>query len=335
MISVLIPIYHNHKFAIEAIKSALNHSKKIEKIYIFDDNPISPLKKFDLNNLLKHKKIIYKINNKNIGRIKNYNKLVMSCTSDFFIMLDGDDLLSKDIDFDLIQSELRKDKKIHLIVGLCKEFNLHIDLLYSTRGARKFGKLRGSELFYDWVGSKNLLPHSACIFNTKVVRNLGLYSDKVNNPEILLARKVLMRTNVLSLNSVFSYWRRHDKNTSSSFDINTIVEEFKSYIEAFDMLKNDSRVRRYFWLIRSILFYLTSNFHIIYCKTYKISDAWFFYKIFARKYLLRRFIFLISFLISTPKIISLFSLAFFLSRERFRALMISRKIWLYEDNLIL
>ena len=329
MISILIPVYHNHKYSLSAIRSCLYYSNKIDKIYVFDDNPTSPLMKFDKYNLLRHDKIIYHINNRNVGRIKNYNKLVKACKSNFYMMLDGDDLLSKDIDFDSIQSQLKLDNEIFLVVGLCKEFNFYSKLTYSHRGPRKFGKVQGLELLYDWVGSKNLLPHSACIFQTKMVKNLGYYSDKFNNPEILLVRKILLQSTVLSLNCVFSYWRKHNKNISLSFESGSLFRELKPLSQIYNLLKQHSDLKRKLWIIKSVIFYLISSFHIIFSKTNSRYRVWMFYEKFIYEHAKKNFIYYISLVLAAPKIIALFSLTFLLGDKTFRSLMISRKNWLY------
>jgi hypothetical protein len=331
MISILIPVYKNHAYSLIAIKTSLFYKDYIDHIYIFDDCPSDPLINHDKKKLLNNEKIYYKVNEKTFGRINNYNSLLKACKSKFFLMLDGDDFLSDIIDFIEIMKQLKLNKDISMVVGHCEEVNLSTKNFLSIKGATRSGILEGNKLFVDWVGSKNLIPHSACIINTKSAKLLGGYSNALNNPEILLIRKLLISNIfVLSVNCTFSFWRKHHTNASLGFNFNSILNEFNTILICYQILNKKLFFTSFLWFMKSTSFYLTSAFHILFSKRSSFSRIIIFYKNFAIKFLPRSPLIIFSFLLTTPKILILFLASYILGYKNFKFLMIKRRNWLYD-----
>jgi hypothetical protein len=331
MFSILIPVHKNHAYALVAVKSSLFYKNYVDQIYIFDDNPSDPLIKYDKERLLNNKKISYKINKKNLGRIENYNSLLNVCKSKYFLMLDGDDYLSEKIDFIKIKKQLNLNKNILLVAGQCEEIKADSNKFFSIKGPSKSGVIDGKKLFCEWVGSINLIPHSACIINTKIARLLGGYSSVANNPEILLIRKLLISNIlVLSFQQTFSFWRKHSTNSSLSFNFDSILNEFDTILICYEVLSRKFIFSSFLWLLRSTSFFLSSAFHILFSKQNSYFQIIIFYKNFITKFLSRNPLIIFSMLLTVPKILILFITSYILGYENFKFLMIQRKNWLYD-----
>ncbi|WGS63887.1 glycosyltransferase [Marinitoga aeolica] len=93
---VVMCTYNGEKFLEEQLDSILNQSKKIDKIYITDDNStdntIEILKKYEREY---YEIIDLKINDKNIGYIKNFEKTLKRAKEDIIFLADQDDIWQK------------------------------------------------------------------------------------------------------------------------------------------------------------------------------------------------------------------------------------------------
>ena len=98
-ISILIPVYGQPDLARAAIMSASRYLGTVDEIRVVDDKPDDPLVSHYPEVINSSDRIKYEINSVNQGRVETYNKLLHACTTELFLMLDGDDFLAEAVDF--------------------------------------------------------------------------------------------------------------------------------------------------------------------------------------------------------------------------------------------
>jgi glycosyltransferase involved in cell wall biosynthesis len=93
---IIIPVYNCEKYIDKTIESVLNQTYNKFKIYIIDDcsqdNSWKNIQKYNNNN-----KIIILRNEENMGKYKSINKVLKELDTEYFLILDGHDLLYPNI----------------------------------------------------------------------------------------------------------------------------------------------------------------------------------------------------------------------------------------------
>ena len=94
MYSVIIATYNGSKFIIEQLNSIINQSKKIDKIYIYDDcstdNTINLIQAWIQKNHIYN--VIIKQNSKNKGYTQNFLDALNEVEGDYVFLCDQDDV---------------------------------------------------------------------------------------------------------------------------------------------------------------------------------------------------------------------------------------------------
>lgn len=259
-LSILIPVYGQHDLAREAVRSASKYLDVVNEIRIIDDKPSDPLIDHHPDVLKISAQIKYQINSVNLGRTGTYNKLLQACESNLFLMLDGDDYLADQIDFDSVIQLFEQDPELNIVCGRCCEI-FGEEAFKMARPAMR-GLAPGLEYFKAWIGVQNLFPHSACIVKkAAAMRYLG-YPPDILNSDIVMLRSVLLEGNALVIDELISYWRFHGENASKIADSSVILANFDSVLIPYKRgLDNDLPLKG--WLFSNTRMYLLSTFHQI------------------------------------------------------------------------
>lgn len=259
-ISILIPLYGQPDLARAAILSASRYLGVVDEILVIDDMPTDPLVGHHPEVLQVSDRIRYEINPVNLGRTGTYNKLLQACTTDLFLMLDGDDYLAEAVDFGELLRLFEADSELVLACGRCRE--VFGDVTLKTSGPSLRGKVSGLEYFLAWIGVENLFPHSACIVRrSAAIRCLG-YPSEIINSDIAMLRSVLLEGSAIVVDVVVSYWRFHGGNASKIAEPDVILKNFDSILIPYRRgVARNLPVN--WWLVRNTRMYLLSAFHQI------------------------------------------------------------------------
>ena len=259
-LSILIPVYGQADLARAAILSASRYLGVVDEIRVVDDKPDDPLIAHHRDVVESSERIRYSINPVNLGRTGTYNRLLRECSSELFLMLDGDDYLAPEVEFAPFAHEFEGDPDLVLVCGRCCE--IHGDQALKTSGPLPRGRQAGLEYFQAWVGTQGLFPHSACIVRRSAAIACGGYPDEILNSDIALLRSVLLAGGARADETLMSYWRFHGSNASKIADVDMILANFDSVLIPYrrGRLQGLDLAR---WLARSTRTYLVSAFHQI------------------------------------------------------------------------
>lgn len=92
LVSIMIPTYNQSKYLEEAIESALAQTYRPLEIIVSDDGSTQKDVSKILNKYKSHQNISIYINDRNLGRVKNYRTTLYERTAGKWVInLDGDD----------------------------------------------------------------------------------------------------------------------------------------------------------------------------------------------------------------------------------------------------
>ena len=116
LVTIMIPTYNQSNYILQAVESALNQDYCNIEVVVSDDSTNDETKlilgKFSKLNNFKYYK-----SDENIGRVKNYRKLLYDLSNgDYVIMLDGDDFFNDNAHISKAVSYFNTDEKI-IVVG--------------------------------------------------------------------------------------------------------------------------------------------------------------------------------------------------------------------------
>lgn len=215
-VSIMIATYNQPGYIVQAVESCLNQDYENLEVVVGDDSTNN--ENFEaLQPLLSNPKLKYFRNPANLGRVKNYKKLLFEyATGEWALMLDGDDYY---MDLSFISKAVKYINADDSIV-LVAAGHLTCDELTNERVEEILVKddvvFDGKELFY-----KNLRigQHSTDIYKRSLAIQLDFYRlDSMGTDSEGLYRLGL-HGKVVYLSDIVVYWRlHHDNNTFKGSD---------------------------------------------------------------------------------------------------------------------
>lgn len=274
LVSICVPAYNQELYIKEAIDSALNQSYPNIELIIVDDNSEDNTWKnicsYNDDRIKKYR------NDNNIGMINNYRKVLELVNGKYFTFLCGDDILHNDsIKQQIIL--LQKNKKAAFSYGLVENIG---DLEGVSKNYHKDKLLHGEYCELSLSLAQNLNYQVGTIVRKEIlpknpISNL-LYFDW------LLWLQLGLFNEVVSVNKVVGYYRRHQQATTLKVNKNIykddynnldkVLTNFSEIYEKKDLIYSAKKelIKRYFRLslrnkgINSdIITYLINYFKIL------------------------------------------------------------------------
>jgi len=224
-VSILIPVYNNLQYAIEAIDSALSQTYPNKEIVISDDSVQGILYAELEQHYLDRPEIRLYRNKHNIGRVKNYNKLLYKLsTGEYILCLDGDDiildnnLVSKSIDLIrqypevvFVQSRLFRGKEKPQFESF--EDNSYkifspVDYIYKVFGTNRFN-------------------HQTTVYNADRAKEINFYIEDILSSDAESLVRLGMTGSVILRNEKAVFWRNHGDNASETVNIPELIKNAK------------------------------------------------------------------------------------------------------------
>lgn len=326
-ISILIPVYGQPDLARAAIMSASRYLGTVHEICVIDDKPDDPLISHYPEVINTSDRIKYEINPINQGRVETYNKLLCACTTELFLMLDGDDFLADAVDFRRIIRQFEDNFELVVVCGRCCEVSGDETLKIS--GPSMKGAVLGLEYFLAWIGVENIFPHSACIVRRSAALRCNGYPLGILNSDIALLRMVLLEGDALAIDTLVSYWRFHGGNASKVNETELLKQNFKSILIPYRH-QGFVNLSLTLWLIRNTKAYLVSAFHqILGSKEGGVRECLIFQFGLMSMLVRENPVALLGALIALPKQMALILLRCVIGHGRFAKIMIRRGNYVY------
>jgi glycosyltransferase involved in cell wall biosynthesis len=225
LVTIQIPCYNQEKYISNAINSALNQNYENLEIIISDDNSIDSslliAKKFELLS----SKIKVFSSNKNIGRVKNYHKLLYKYASGKYVLnLDADDTLTNYNFISKAVNLLESNKNAIMFIG-CKSVDNNLNLLHPALNTNLPIILRGEDYVFG-IPSLYKFSHLTTVYNRNLAINYNFYSKNIISTDKESILKLALFGNVILINEIYGNWNKHLNNTSTNQSFNESVENF-------------------------------------------------------------------------------------------------------------
>lgn len=280
-ISVLIPVYNSETLFSKCIESVLEQRVLPDEILISDDCPEFPVSRIikKYNSSIIH----YSLNSENIGRTKNYKKLLDQASSDYILILDGDDqLYNKDFIFDA--KEILDNNEYIAFSGGCINSYEEIDIVKNLSNQSK--SINGYKYFKSWFSYLGTLPHSSTIFKKKYAIDLNCYTLDIINTDILSQRMLLLHGDIFLSAKIYSQWNYTGHNSSSINLINDIINNYNTIYVPYKMAlkKYKTSYSLIIWFLKATLKYCASTTHMYYNNKNWSSILKFYYSMVTKKY---------------------------------------------------
>lgn len=222
LVTIMIPTYNQSKYITQAVESALNQDYSNIEVVVSDDS-INGNTKLLLEKFSKHTNFKYYKNDKNIGRVKNYRKLLYDLSAGkYVIMLDGDDFFIDNSHISKAVSFFNSDEKI-IVVGA------GINILYEKEGVVKAQKISEIDRVFEgndvFKKPQFLANHQTTVYNRKLACGLDFYRHPSMGSDSESLFRLYLHGKIVYLSSIASTWRIHEKNVTYIRDVKVQIKE--------------------------------------------------------------------------------------------------------------
>ena len=259
LVTIMIATYNQPDYIRQAVESCLNQDYENLEVVVGDDSTNNDNYEV-LTPFLSNPKFKYFRNDTNLGRVKNYKKLLFErATGDWSVMLDGDDYY---LDMSFISKavwSINKDKDIVLVAA----GHLIYDEQQQTKIAEQLVPediiFDGKEMFYKNI---RMGQHSTDIYNRKLAIDLDFYRlDSMGTDSDGLYR-LCLHGKVAYLSNIVVCWRIH--NVNNTFNAEDAIKQMhemvfidKIYKYALDFIDKKTAVN---WRRN---FYKSMSYHVM------------------------------------------------------------------------
>jgi glycosyltransferase involved in cell wall biosynthesis len=222
LVTIMIPTYNQSKYILQAVESALDQDYCNIEVVVSDDSTNEDTKLI-LEKFSKHTNFKYYKNDKNIGRVKNYRKLLYDLSAGkYVIMLDGDDFFNDNTHITKAVTFFNMDERI-IVVGA------GINILYEKEGIVKEQKISEIDRVFEgndvFKKPQFLANHQTTVYNRKLACELDFYRHPSMGCDSESLFRLYLNGKIVYLSSISTTWRIHEQNTTFVRDIKLQVKE--------------------------------------------------------------------------------------------------------------
>lgn len=233
-VTIMIPTYNQENYIKDAIQSALSQNYQNLEVVVCDDCSQDNSWKF-INSIKDERLKVYR-NKKNLGRVKNYRKLLYELSiGDFVINLDGDDYFINDM-------------YIKKAVELIRQYDLDLVFSNQTIGYKDKQKstnmnlpkvMDGNWLFLNYGKNGIHIPHMTALYKRKKAMQLNFYSKDIISSDWESILRFIINSKVGFISEYTGIWRQVDGSESKSSNIDKYfinidqLLSISTYAEAF------------------------------------------------------------------------------------------------------
>jgi glycosyltransferase involved in cell wall biosynthesis len=214
-VSILIPTFNQEKFIGSCIASALDQTYDNLEVIVSDDASHDSTEQI-ARRFLSDPRVRYERNPINIGRVKNYRRLLYELASgDWVLMLDGDDcLLNSNYVLQAMGLALSAPDVV-LVFGKVLQGQ---DVTTSTVPNHTPGLqplMGGAEFFLRHPPFYDVTPpHMTCLFRRDVAIRIACYRHDILSTDLESFYRLMIGHRIGFVDEIAGLWRQHDCNIS-------------------------------------------------------------------------------------------------------------------------
>lgn len=229
LVTIMIPTYNQSAFIVEAVESALMQDYENLEVIVLDDCSDDNTQKL-LQAFNSDSRFYYHRNKKNIGRVKNYRKLLYELANGVWVVnLDGDDYYTSK---SFISNAIETIYKIgnNNIVAYCYK-HTNIEIIKTIRHREICSNtllFSGKDYFinYPQIGD---FTHMNTIYRREKALAVDCFTKPYQASDFESLIKVIITGDILIDNAKIGVWRVHSSNTTIKESKNQLKDIINTY----------------------------------------------------------------------------------------------------------
>ncbi|NLP58824.1 glycosyltransferase family 2 protein [Lutibacter sp. B1] len=256
----MIPTYNQEQYIEKTIRSALYQDYNNLEIIVSDDCSSDNTENIIKKLVSEFPQIKYFRNFNNIGRVKNYRKLLYEyATGEYVVNLDGDDFFIykkfiSDSVINIKEEEIKGNKIMFLMA--CKRF------FSPEKGFELIHKIDNQELvipgkeFILGLFSKYYFSHLTTLYNRKEALKIDFYRSNIISSDLECIGRLAIQGDVILTKKIVGQWNGTGNNESKVPDVSKQIVNCK-WIEsvANELRGKVSLFKYYYWKLKAKIYY--------------------------------------------------------------------------------
>ena len=216
-VSVIIPIYNTEEYLAKCLESVLKQSLKEIEIICINDCSKDESEKIINRYKEQDERIIYKINEKNMGLSYSRNIGIQCAKGEYIFFLDSDDYIKKNTLYELYNYS----KKMEMDILYFGYYDIQINGLCIKKDRESIypNIMGGKEFFCDSIEKNNAYVMSWSAFYNRnfIVKNeISFENDMIFEDNIFYFQTLMKAKRVSSLEKCYYYYKRRNNSIISS-----------------------------------------------------------------------------------------------------------------------
>lgn len=233
-VSILIATYNQPQYIEDAVKSALSQDYNNLEVVVSDDSENNDTGEI-LNSYLADQRFSYHKNEKNIGRVANYRRLLYElATGEWVMVLDGDDYYIDNSYISKAINTIKKDRSIVMVGGGHEVYN-------ENTNATTINQLVANDVVFDgtevFISKLSLPQHSTNIYLRSVACKINFYRHPSAGSDAESLFRLCLHGRVSYLSNIVSVWRIHQANATYGRNINDQLKDLDFINSVYEYAK--------------------------------------------------------------------------------------------------
>lgn len=246
-VCIIIPTYNQGNYIVKAVESALAQNYSNLSVFVADDNSDDGTEIF-LEAYIRTKKIFYKKNAVNIGRVANYHQALYKCTNaEWIINLDGDDYFTNNQfisqAMNVIQAIGESNVLFYQGANIYKKENYEKALIPEMEKDDII--LNSTDYFFMYYRAK-YFSHMSTLYNRCNAIESGFYEKNIISTDIYSVLKLCLNINkqVIVSKNISGVWLQHNLNASKTLNFLAHWKNFIGYASLYKLSLKKNRFNK-------------------------------------------------------------------------------------------
>lgn len=219
LVTIMIPTYNQEKVIGRAIESALAQTYPNLEIIISDDCSKDETKAA-VEKYLSNPKVKYFRNEKNLGRVGNYHKLIYELAKGEWVLnLDGDDYLTYPKYIEEAVHLAEKDSEIKLVFARQKYKNESTGVVIEQWPLDLPEIFEGNTYLLESANYKDGVPYLSSLFSREHAIQRGVQNNDILASDTEAIFRIVAGQKIGFISKFVGVWCFNDKNESSNINV--------------------------------------------------------------------------------------------------------------------
>ena len=237
-ISLLIPAYNQEAWIEACVRSALAQTYPNLEVIVSDNASTDGTERV-VRGMLPDPRLVYSRNTVNVGRVRNYQRLLHElATGEFAMVIDGDDMLTNPGYVAGAARPLIEDPDVVLAFGKILQGETPKTASERNVGLGPARIIDGNTFFLDNPPFNRVgLYHLATLYRRREAIALAVYSRDVLSVDYEAFYRMIVGRKLAFTDEIAGFWRQHGNNTSHRYDIDALCRNFDALVAASEHAK--------------------------------------------------------------------------------------------------